>query len=255
MSVSEESSTTAQASRDAAHDAASPAPAPRSPAGPAREWIRSFLIAFGLFLLIRTFLVEAFRIPTGSMENTLLAGDFLLVNKAVFGARPSWLPLRTPALAAPQRGDIVVFSPPHEPDRNYVKRVVGVAGDTLEMRSGRLLVNGRLQVESFTRQPAGRDTYASDMYWQCEHMPASFSIDDCRPTRDNWGPLIVPDARFFLLGDNRGDSEDSRFWGFVHREAIRGRPLFVYFSFDPAAQTAVPWLTDIRWGRVGAAIH
>lgn len=189
------------------------------------------------------------------MENTLLAGDFLLVNKAVFGAGLSWLPLRTPAFASPERGEVVVFTPPHEPTRNYVKRVVGIPGDTLEMRSGQLLLNGRLQTEPYVRPASSRDFYASDMYWQCDHMPDPLTAGDCRPTRDSWGPVIVPDDRFFVLGDNRGDSEDSRFWGFVRRDAIRGRPLFVYFSYDPSGPSTAPWLTDVRWSRFGTAVN
>lgn len=254
MSGSRVSSTTAEAPRGAVPDEL-PSASSGSPAGPAREWIRSFLVALGLFLLTRTFLVEAFRIPTGSMENTLLAGDFLLVNKAVFGAGLSWLPLRTPAFASPQRGEVVVFTPPHEPTRNYVKRVVGIPGDTLEMRAGQLLLNGRQQAEPYARPAVSRDFYASDMYWQCDHMPDTFAAGDCRPTRDSWGPVIVPDDRLFVLGDNRGDSEDSRFWGFVRRDAVRGRPLFVYFSFDPSRPSTAPWLTDVRWGRFGAAVN
>src|SRR5690606_32370778 len=116
--------------------------APRGARRRAREWTKSLVIAFGLFLIIRTFLVEAFRIPTGSMESTLLVGDFLLVNKAVYGARVPLVRARTPAFAEPQRGDIVVFNPPHEPRSNYVKRLVGMPGDELEMRDKILHVNG-----------------------------------------------------------------------------------------------------------------
>jgi signal peptidase I len=115
------------------------------------EWIKSFLIAFGLFLLLRTFLVEAFRIPTGSMENTLLVGDFLLVNKAVFGAGIPFTSARTPAFDEPDRGDIVIFVPPHEPDKNYVKRLIGMPGDTLEMHAKTLFVNGQPQTEPNAR--------------------------------------------------------------------------------------------------------
>jgi signal peptidase I len=219
------------------------------------EWTKSFIIAFGLFLIIRTFLVEAFRIPTGSMESTLLVGDFLLVNKAVYGARVPFARARTPAVAEPLRGDIVVFVPPHEPGRNYVKRLIGVPGDTLEMRSKVLYRNGQPQVERYVHTTDPADAYVSGMFWQCEYAPAEMPGDACRPTRDNWGPIVVPEARYFMMGDNRDDSEDSRYWGFVERAAIRGRPLFVYYSFNPASGRAVPWLSSIRWSRFGNGVH
>jgi signal peptidase I len=230
----------------------------RSPLSSGRwtwEWVKSFLIALGLFLIIRTFLVEAFRIPTGSMENTLLIGDFLLVNKAVYGARVPLASVRTPAFADPVRGDVVVFVPPHDPGKNYVKRLIGVPGDTLEMRGKVLHLNGVPQSEPYVHHTDPADVYASSMFWQCEHAPDGASADACRPTRDNWGPIVVPAGRFFMMGDNREDSEDSRYWGFVERAAIRGRPLFIYYSFDPGSQRAAPWLTSIRWGRIGGRVH
>jgi signal peptidase I len=218
------------------------------------EWIKSFLIAFGLFLVIRTFLVEAFRIPTGSMENTLLVGDFLLVNKAVFGAGVPFTSARTPAFAEPARGDIVVFVPPHEPDRNYVKRLIGMPGDTLEMQAKTLFVNGQPQTEPWVRHSDPNDSYSPGMFWQCAHAPAEAAAT-CRPTRDNWGPLVIPEHRYFMLGDNRDDSEDSRYWGFVDRPSLKGRPLFLYYSFDPGSSRALPWLSSIRWARLGRRVH
>jgi signal peptidase I len=219
------------------------------------EWTRSFLIAFGLFLVIRTFLVEAFRIPTGSMENTLLVGDFLLVNKAVYGARVPFTRVRIPAPAEPARGDIVVFVPPHDPGRTYVKRITGTPGDTLEMRAGTLFVNGLLQPEPYALRDGSQDVFASGMFWQCDHAPAASPAHSCRPTRDTWGPVVVPAARFFVMGDNRNDSEDSRYWGFVPRDGVRGRPLFVYYSFAEDAPTRAPWLTAIRGERIGNGVH
>jgi signal peptidase I len=216
------------------------------------EWIKSFLIAFGLFLVIRTFLVEAFRIPTGSMENTLLVGDFLLVNKATFGAGVPFTDMRLPALAQPRRGDIIVFIPPHEDGKNYVKRLVGLPGDTLGMENGALFINGLPVDEPYVRHSGSSDVYSAGMFWQCDY---SATIGDaCRPTRDNWGPLVVPAGRYFMLGDNRDDSEDSRYWGFVPREGVKGRPLFIYYSFEPGTGSA-PWLTAIRWHRLGSRVH
>jgi signal peptidase I len=218
------------------------------------EWINSLLIALGLFLLIRTFLVEAFRIPTGSMEDTLLVGDFLLVDKTAFGARVPGTGRRLPGYSEPDRGQVVVFVPPHEPDRNYVKRLVGRPGDTLHMRNKALYLNGRAQAEPFVRHSDDNDIYAASMFWQCEHASVN-EYEPCRPTRDNWGPLVVPNGRYFMLGDNRDDSEDSRYWGFVEQVAIKGRPLFIYYSFDTRAPRAAPWLTGIRWHRLGRTIH
>jgi signal peptidase I len=217
------------------------------------EWTRSILAAFVLFLMIRTFLVEAFRIPTGSMENTLLVGDFLLVNKAIFGGRVPFTRLRLPAFAAPRRGDVVVFTPPHDPGRSYVKRLVAAAGDTVEMREKTLIVNGRAQREPYARHDDPGDVRARAMVWQCAYRTAAPGA--CAPSRDSWGPLIVPEDRYLVLGDNRDDSEDSRYWGFVPREAIRGRPLFVYYSFEPGSPRPMPWITGVRWHRIGAGIH
>jgi signal peptidase I len=220
------------------------------------EWTKSIVIAFSLFLVIRTFLVEAFRIPTGSMEKTLLVGDFLLVNKAVYGATLPLTKVHLPAIRQPARGDVVVFVPPHEPDKNYVKRLIGMPGDTLEMRSKVLYLNGRPQLEPYTqRTDPNNDVYAPSMYWQCEYRPVVLKEQDCRPTRDNWGPLVVPTDHFMMLGDNRDDSEDSRYWGFVDRSAIKGKPLFIYYSFDSSTYKPFPWITQIRWNRIGGTIH
>jgi len=219
------------------------------------EWAKSLVIAFTLFLVIRTFVVEAFRIPTGSMENTLLVGDFLLVNKAVYGAQVPGTALRLPAIDTPRHGDVIVFLPPHEPDKNYVKRLVGLPGDTLQMRDKVLYVNGDPVPEPYVRHGDPNDVFAPRMMWQLEYLAPPADPRTYRPTRDNWGPIVVPQTAYFVLGDNRDDSEDSRYWGFVHDEQIKGKPLLVYFSFNPHSFHALPWLTDIRWNRIGGTIH
>lgn len=220
-----------------------------------RDWARSLFVAFLLFLLIRSFGVEAFKIPTSSMENTLLVGDFLLVNKAVYGVRVPGTDVHLPAIAQPRRGDIVVFNPPHAPDRNYVKRLVGLPLDTLKMRDKRLYLNGAPVYEPYAQYvDQSGDAEHSDMRWQSNHLVAE-STQEYQPTRDNWGPIIVPGNRYFVLGDNRDNSEDSRYWGFVHKDAIRGRPWFVYYSFDPRRGERVPWLWEIRWERIGASVR
>lgn len=222
-----------------------------------REWTKSLLIALLLFTLIRTFLVEAFRIPTRSMENTLLAGDFLLVNKVAYGAQVPGTDDRLPGLEQPERGDVIVFRPPHQPDRHYVKRIVGMPGDTLAMIDKALYLNGEPLSEPYVSHsdpdPLG-DYSAPAMLWQRGYLVRVVEERSYHPTRDNWGPLVVPPDRFFVLGDNRDDSEDSRFWGFVDAAAVTGRPLLVYFSFEPAVGS-LAYLTQVRWGRIGGMIH
>lgn len=221
------------------------------------EWVKSLAVALLLFLVIRTFLVEAFRIPTGSMERTLLVGDFLLVNKAVYGAQLPGTAVHLPGFSEPERGDVVVFIPPHEPTKNYVKRLIGMPGDTLEMRDKVLYRNGEAQVESYVEHTdrSGMDITLPGMLWQRQHLAAGRDGASYRPTRDNWGPIVVPEGRYFMLGDNRDDSEDSRYWGFVDRAAIKGKPLFIYYSFETGAPSTLPWITQIRWNRIGGLIH
>lgn len=204
-----------------------------------------------LFLLARVFVVEAFRIPTGSMEHTLLVGDFLLVNKLLYGADLAG-GVRVPALAHPERGEVVVFVPPHEPGRSYVKRIVGIAGDTLAMRDKVLIRNGVAQAEPYAAHvDASGDPSDPGMLWQLRYLVDG--VADHHPSRDNWGPLVVPQGSYFVLGDNRDDSHDSRFWGFVPAGAVRGRPLMVYFSVDRDARE--PGFGAIRWRRIGEAIR
>ncbi|MFO7892932.1 MAG: signal peptidase I [Longimicrobiales bacterium] len=218
------------------------------------EWIKSLVIALTLFLIIRTFVIEAFRIPTASMENTLLVGDFLLVNKVVYGAQVPGTHVRLPAFVEPEVGDVVVFSPPHDPTKNYVKRLVGMAGDTLEMRDKVLFRNGDPVAEEYVRYADRLDIHWPSMLWQRDYLLDPAARIHYRPTRDNWGALVVPEDRYFVLGDNRDDSEDSRYWGFVDEASVKGKPLFVYYSFNPRSLEQVPWLTEIRWDRIGGAV-
>lgn len=221
------------------------------------EMAKSIVVALVLFLLVRTFLVEAFRIPTGSMEETLLVGDFLFVNKAVYGAQLPGTSKRLPSFAEPERGDVVVFIPPHDPGKNYVKRLVGAPGDTLEMRDQVLYVNGEPQDEPYVQHTdlLGLDITVRDMLWQRAHLVGDLSPEEYVPSRDNWGPIVVPEDNYFMLGDNRDDSQDSRYWGFVERGAIKGKPLFVYYSFNANTMKPFPWITQIRWARIGDVIR
>ena len=218
------------------------------------DWSRSILLALVLFVLVRSMGLEAFKIPTGSMEGTLLVGDFLLVNKAVYGARVPGTDIRLPAVREPARGDVVVFSPPHEPGKNYVKRLVGLPGDTLEMVAKTLMVNGEPHPEPYARYVDRRgDAVHPDMEWQRGHLVAS--PGRYIPSRDTWGPIVVPEGRYFMLGDNRDNSEDSRYWGFVDREEIRGRPWRVYYSALPGEDEGRNPFLGVRWGRLGHLIR
>ena len=215
-------------------------------------------MALILFLIIRTFIIEAFQIPTGSMERTLLAGDFLFVNKAVYGAQIPGTNRRLPGFDRPRRGDVIVFEYPKDPALNYVKRVIGAPGDKVEMRAGQVYLNGVALDEPYVQRidPLHDDDDAK-FNWQRRFL-VGLTPDERReyhPTRDTWGPLRVPPKQYFVLGDNRDNSEDSRYWGFVDERAVKGRPLVVYFSYDRGARDPLPWLTDIRWNRLGSVIR
>ena len=220
------------------------------------EAARSVVLAILVLLVVRTALVEAFKIPTSSMEGTLLAGDFLLVNKAVFGAEIPGLRMTLPALAEPTRGEVIVFNPPHEPSKHYVKRLIGLPGDTLAMRDKKLLLNGMEVREPYAHySDLNGDAVHPGMQWQARFLVTSRRPGRYRPSRDNWGPLVVPEGSFFVLGDNRDNSEDSRYWGFVDRESIRGRPWIVYYSSEMDEEGRFQFLREVRWTRIGDRIQ
>ncbi len=217
------------------------------------EWVKSLAVALVIWFVLRTLLVEAFRIPSSSMERTLLVGDFLFVNKALYGAELPLIHTHLPAFRQPRRGDIVVFDSQTEPGVKVVKRLVGLPGDTLQMKHAVLFRNGVAQVEPYVEHiDSLTDTSAPEMReWQVRYLLPGVDRATYRPTRDNWGPLVVPSGRYFVMGDNRDNSYDSRYWGFVDRQVIRGRPLFIYYSFDHDSWRALPFLTAIRWSRIG----
>lgn len=210
-----------------------------------------------IFMLTRAMLVEAFKIPSGSMEHTLRPGDFLLVNKFVYGAHVPFTRYRLPALRHPDRGDVVVFQWPEDPTKDFVKRVAGVPGDTLLMRDGALIRNGKRQREGYViRVSPGTDPSGDDFTWQRGYLISSLHASTgYRPSRNNWGPLIVPRESYFVLGDNRDNSLDSRYWGFVPDSLVRGRPLVVYYSYEPDSASRADWLTGVRWARLGAIVR
>jgi len=195
-----------------------------------REYIEAILIALLLALFIRTFVVQAFKIPSGSMKNTLLIGDHILVNKFIYGVKNplngnTWIPLKEP-----QRRDIVVFKYPVNPSQDYIKRVVGVEGDTIEIKDKKVYVNGKPQDEDYA------------IYLDNKVLPASLQ------PRDNMGPITVPENSLFVMGDNRDNSYDSRFWNFVDLKAVKGKAFILYWSWDKEK-------FSVRWNRIADLVH
>ncbi|MDE2719368.1 signal peptidase I [Candidatus Palauibacter polyketidifaciens] len=230
----------------------------RSPSPPAfsaawfRDWGRTLFVALLIFLFFRTFLLATFVITSGSMEGTLLVGDFLLVNKTSLGAPIPFTNARIPGYAEPEYGDIIVFRADHSPGLDIVKRTLGLPGDTLRMEGGILYRNGVALDEPYVRRnPRQRDEGDLRMQWQVAHLIPDPERGEYKPTRDNWGPLVVPPERYFMLGDNREESLDSRYWGFVERGKMQGRPFFIYFSYDREALKPVKFITAMRPGRIG----
>jgi signal peptidase I len=239
------------------------------------ENVKSLLGAILIYLVLKTFLIEAYRIPSGSMIPTLLIGDWLFVNKLVYGPTVPFTQSRLPGYQEPRRGEVVVFtSPPQidqpeDPTPTLVKRLVGMPGDTLYMRSGVLHVNGvpRPQGSAAAANPVGDPSETSELFaWQhrIELKETRFGTPPAVPTHDNWGPLLIPQRFYFMMGDNRYCSKDSRYWGIVPRENIRGRPMFVYYSYRPnpdigdnlecnrdISDRPLSFITDVRWGRIG----
>jgi signal peptidase I len=216
----------------------------------AREYLESIVVAVILALFIRTFVVQAFKIPTGSMETNLLIGDHLLVNKLVYS--PSFGSLESSVLAKKEvrRGHVVVFKFPEDPARDFIKRVVGLPGETIEIREKVVYVDGKALEEPYTHflEPPLRPE-------DPEYGLRSEGI------RDNMGPKVVPPGHLFVLGDNRDNSRDSRFWGFLPRDQVKGRALLVYWSYEASREEYhrtgyLEWVKDTlaafgktRWNR------
>ena len=190
-----------------------------------REYGEALIVALLLALVIRTFIVQAFKIPSESMLQTLLVGDHLLASKFSYGIKLPFTNTYIYKGASPQRGDVIIFEYPNDPSVDYIKRVVGLPGDTVEVRNKQLYRNGEPVREAYVR------------FTEPDRMA---------PVRDNFGPVTVPEDKYFVMGDNRDNSLDSRFWGFVDRSAIRAKAWRIYWSWGG--------LDDIRWGRIGQAI-
>ena len=234
--------------------------------------IKSLAGAILIYLVINTFLIAAYRIPSGSMIPTLLVGDWLFVNRAVYGPHIPFTNSHLPSVSEPKRGEVIVFESPYQADEaaqgndatpTLVKRMVGMPGDTLYMRQGLLYVNGLAQRQGFGAQArptmsSSQPGETSELFtWQhrIELRQSRFGAAPAQPTHDNWGPLLIPGGFYFMMGDNRYESKDGRYWGIVPRENVRGRPMFVYYSYHADdSDRPLPFITDIRWGRIGTRI-
>ena len=190
----------------------------------AREYFESIVIAVILALFVRTWVVQAFTIPTGSMEHNLLVGDYLLVNKFVYGPTLSGAERLLLPQGEVSRGDIIVFKFPRDPERDFIKRVIGLPGETLEVRGGEVHIDGEPLDEPWLRQPG----------------TASAAGAAVIPRRDNHGPVAIPEGHYFMMGDNRGNSEDSRVWGPMPEDHIKGRATVLYWSYDSGSPVVIP---------------
>jgi len=217
------------------------------------EWVKAIVWTLAAWFLLTTFVVQAFRIPSPSMEKTLLVGDVLFVNKFLFGAKLPLVDARTPAIREPRRDDIVVFLSPVE-DSMIVKRLIGVPGDTVEMRQGVLRRNGQALQEPYAQStdPGWSADPGSRQAMRAMQLPHYVGADPASylPDVHDWGPLVVPGDSLWMMGDHRDQSRDSRFWGLVPRKNVRGTPVLIYHSWDPASWKPLPFLSAIRWSRL-----
>ena len=216
----------------------------------AREYLESIVVAVILALFIRTFAIQAFKIPTGSMQENLLIGDHLLVNKLVYSPSASPLEDRLLGKRPIERGHVVVFKFPDDANRDFIKRVIGLPGETVEIRNKKVYIDGEPLDEPYV-----------------QFLDPPRSPDDpeyglrSEGVRDNWGPRVVPEGHLLVLGDNRDNSRDSRFWGFLARDQVKGRALIVYWSYDADREeynrtSFIDWIKDTarafgktRWSR------
>jgi len=195
-----------------------------------REYAESIIIAVILALIIRTFLVQAFKIPSGSMEDTLAIGDHILVNKFIYGTKIPFTDKRILKIRDPQRGDVIVFEYPEDPSKDFIKRVIGTPGDVIEEKDKKVYVNGQPYVNPH------------EVHKETDMIPRE------QNPRDNFGPVKVPENSYFVMGDNRDRSYDSRFWGFVKNSKIKGLAFIKYWSWDSTK-------FRVRWGNIGRLIN
>jgi signal peptidase I len=210
---------------------------PAETAGPrrkslVREYGEAIVIAIVLALVIRTLVVQAFTIPSGSMMDTLLVGDYILVNKFLYGAEMPFTDWRMPGLRDPERGDIIVFRYPQDEKRDFIKRIVGTPGDRIVIRGPEVWVNGERLAEPYVKHTSVPSRQSGQLY--CGY---AYGCD----------PTVVPPHSYFVMGDNRDNSQDSRYWGFVRQEKVKGKAFLIYWSWDGDRH----WL---RWWRLGKYI-
>jgi len=210
--------------------------------GAFRENIEAICIAVVLALFIRAFIVQAFKIPSGSMKETLQIGDHILVNKFIYGIKLPFYGTNIIPISNPERGDIVVFKFPEDPKKDFIKRVVGVAGDTVKGIGTKVYVNGK-EVDNSD----GHAVYKNSR------------ITAGNQTSRNFGPLKIPENSLFVMGDNRDHSYDSRFWGFVNLKALKGKAFMIYWSWDkdhfPGGWQWLTWWNWVRWNRFGKILR
>jgi len=219
-----------------------------------KDLLKVAVLAIVLAYFLKTFVIQPYKIPSGSMENTLLPGDFIIANKMIYGAKsPATLPFtdiplpqfRLPAFREPKGGDVIIFKFPHDPDVDYIKRCIAVENEIVEIRNKKIFVNG-IPFAPDSLNPnlkfEDSDIIEYDKGYESVFPPGAGS-------RDNYGPVTVPPAHVFVLGDNRDRSFDSRKWGFVPRELIIAKAMFIYWSHSPEDDFL------IRWDRIGKTVE
>lgn len=202
-----------------------------------REYAEAIITALLLALVIRAYIVQAFKIPSGSMIPTLVIGDHILVNKFIYGTKIPFSDKRILMFKKPAKGDIIVFEYPEDPEKDFIKRVMAVGGDKIESKDKVIFVNGEKVVEPYVQHVYGFINPG------CPNLLAG-KDNPCH--RDNFGPLIVPKNKVFVMGDNRDQSYDSRYWGFADLKAIKGKALIIYWSWDPD--------DSLRFNRIGKIV-
>jgi len=215
-----------------------------------REYTEAIVIALLLALFVRTFIVQAFKIPSGSMLPTLKIGDYLLVNKFIYGIKMPFTGTILIPVHEPKPNDIVVFKFPKDPRLDYIKRVIGVPGDQVEIRQKKIFVNGKPFADR-------HGVHQDPMILPSSLInPDIFHTWEIQGNRDQFGPIQVPEGKIFVMGDNRDNSYDSRFWGLVDQKAVLGKALIIYWSWDVKQPFfSLARFASIRWNRLGDVLH
>jgi signal peptidase I len=203
------------------------------PKAKVQEFIEAIIIAILIAVVIRALVVQAYKIPSRSMVPTLLIGDHLLVNKFIYGIKIPVIRTTLVSVSNPERGDIIVFIYPNDRSKDYIKRVIGVAGDKIEIRNKNIFINDKLYKDNF-------GIYSDSIVYPAMVQP-----------RDNFGPVVVPKNCLFVMGDNRDESADSRFWGFVNLQDVEGKALLIYWSWNSEEDNL---LKKVRWERIGSLL-